>query len=231
MCANYLPATPDQLQRYFGVAPPDSTYKAEAYPGYTAPIIRPPRTDSVPGDRACALGMFGMVPHWAKFDLARQTYNARTETVATKPSFRNAFKKRQFCIIPTCSFFEPSYESGKAVRWEIAQAEHDPLGIAGIWEHRADGPNGLPLLSFSMLTINADGDPLMQRFHKPNDEKRMVVILQPDQFDAWLHCPVEEAPGFFTRFPADQLAAVAAPRTGSKSAKPADPKPENGSLL
>ncbi|MFS0755873.1 MULTISPECIES: SOS response-associated peptidase [Noviherbaspirillum] len=231
MCANYLPATPDQLQRYFGVAAPDSRYKAEAYPGYMAPMIRPPRADSLPGDRACALAMFGMVPHWAKLDLARQTYNARTETVATKPSFRNAYKKRQFCIIPVHSFFEPNYETGKAVRWEISQAERDPLGLAGIWEYRADGPHGLPLLSFSMLTINADGDPLMQRFHKPDDEKRMVVILHPDQYDAWLHCPIEDAPDFFTRFPANQLTAIAAPRTSAKSAQANTPRPENGSLL
>lgn len=64
------------------------------------PMIRPPCADSLPGDRACALGMFGMVPHWAKLDLARQTYNARTEIVAIKPSLRTADKKRQFCIIP-----------------------------------------------------------------------------------------------------------------------------------
>jgi len=231
MCANYLPATPQQLQQYFGVAPPDSMYKAEAYPGYLAPMIRPPRADSVPGDRSCALAMFGMVPHWAKLDLARQTYNARTETIASKPSFRNAYKKRQFCVIPAHSFFEPNYETGNAVRWEITQANHEPLGIAGIWEYRADGPNGLPLLSFSMLTVNADGDPLMQRFHKPDDEKRMLVILQPDQFDAWLHCDVDDAPDFFVRYPANQLAGVPAPRTGAKSAKSSAPEPENGSLL
>ena len=117
------------------------------------------------------------------------------------------------------------------MRWEITQAERDPLGLAGIWEYRAEGPNGLPLLSFSMLTINADGDPLMQRFHKPDDEKRMVVILPPDQFDAWLHCPVDDAPDFFTRFPANQLTAIAAPRTSAKSAKANAPRPENGSLL
>jgi endonuclease YncB( thermonuclease family) len=51
--------------------------------------------------------MFGMVPYWADTKLARQTYNARTETVATKPSFRNAFKRAQFCIVPANSFFEP----------------------------------------------------------------------------------------------------------------------------
>lgn len=217
MCANYRPSTRDELQQFFGVAAPDSDYKAEVFPGYMAPMIRLPRADAVHGDRACALGMFGMVPHWADTKLARQTYNARTETVATKPSFRNAYKHRQFCLIPVSSFYEPSYESGKAVRFEIADADGVPLGIAGIWEHKQDGANGLPLLSFSMLTVNANGHPLMQRFHKPDDEKRMPVILTPDQYDEWLHCPVDEAPHFFGRYPAERLMARAAPRPGRKT--------------
>lgn len=216
MCSNYRPSSREQLQQHFGVAPPDSDYKAESYPGYMAPIIRLPRTDALPGDRACVLGMFGMVPHWADTKLARQTYNARTETVATKPSFRNAYKHRQFCVIPVSSFYEPSYETGKAERWEIADADGAPLGIAGIWEHRQDGPNGLPLLSFSMLTINADGHPLMQRFHKPEDEKRMLVILRPEQYDEWLTCPLEDAPGLFEPYPAERLIAQAAPKTSAK---------------
>jgi putative SOS response-associated peptidase YedK len=99
--------------------------------------------------------MFGMVPHWADIKLARQTYNARTETVASKPRFRNAYKRGQFCILPVDSFYEPNYETGKPVRWEIADADGGPLGIAGIWEHKQDDPNGLPLLSISMLTVNA----------------------------------------------------------------------------
>jgi putative SOS response-associated peptidase YedK len=163
--------------------------------------------------------MFGMVPHWADLKLARQTYNARTETVASKPSFRNAYKRGQFCILPVSSIYEPSYESGKPVRWEIADADGEPLGIAGIWEHKQDGPNGLPLLSFSMLTVNADDHPLMRRFHKPNDEKRMLVILRPDQYDEWLHCPVEEAPGFFGRYPAECLVTHAAPKPSQKTAQ------------
>lgn len=212
MCANYTPSRRDQLEQFFQVAPPDSEFKAESYPGYMSPIIRRPSADAMRGDRACALAMFGMVPHWADTKLARQTYNARTETVATKPSFRNAFKRGQFCVIPSAAFFEPSYETGKPVRWEIGAADGSPLGIAGIWEHKQDGPNGLPLLSFSMLTINADGHVLMQRFHKPGDEKRMVVILRRDQYDDWLHCPVDDAPAFFTRYPAEMLASRAAPR-------------------
>lgn len=212
MCANYTPSRRERLEQFFHVAAPDSEYKAESYPGYMSPVIRPPRADAPPGERACALGMFGMVPHWADIKLARQTYNARTETVATKPSFRNAFKRGQFCIIPADSIFEPSYETGKAVRWEIANADGSPLAIAGIWERREEGPNGLPLLSFSLLTVNADGHDLMQRFHKPGDEKRMVVILDPDQYDEWLHCTVDNARAFFTRYPADRLTARAAPR-------------------
>jgi len=223
MCANYRPSTRDELQQRFGVAAPDSEYKAEAFPGYMAPMIRPPRLDAVPGDRACTLGMFGMVPHWAEPKLARQTYNARTETVATKPSFRNAWKRRQFCVIPLHAFYEPSYETGKVERWEIAGADHAPLGIAGLWDIKQEGPNGLPLLSFTMLTINADGHPLMQRFHKPDDEKRMLVILDPEQIDEWLHCPLEEAERFFVRYPAERLVAAAAP-VGAR-------KPAQGSLL
>lgn len=213
MCSNYRPSTREQLQQHFGVAPPDSDFKDEAYPGYMAPIIRLPHADAVSGDRSSALAMFGMVPHWADLTLARQTYNARTETVATKPTFRSAFKHGQFCVIPVASFYEPSYESGKAIRWEIADPGGAPLGIAGIWDQKPDGPTGLPLLSFSMLTINADNHPLMQCFHKPNDEKRMLVILDPAQYDDWLHCPAKEAADFFKPYPAENLIGRAAPKT------------------
>lgn len=212
MCANYTPSRRERLEQYFHVPAPDADYRAESYPGYLAPLIRLPRADAAKGDRACALGMFGMVPHWAETKLARQTYNARTETIADKPSFRNAWKRRQFCVIPADAIYEPSYETGKAVRWEIAAANGSPLGIAGIWEYKQEGPNGFPLLSFSMLTINADGHALMQRFHRPNDEKRMVVFLDPDQFDDWLHCPLDQASRFFSRYPAELLAARLAPR-------------------
>lgn len=212
MCANYTPSSRDLLQQHFAVAAPDSDYPPEAYPGAMAPFIRLPRADALAGDRACAVGMFGMVPHWAEPKLARQTYNARSETAASKPSFRNAWKHRQFCVIPAASIFEPCYESGKPVRWEIARQGGAPLGIAGLWEHRHEGPNGLPLLSFTMLTINADDHPLFRRMHKPGEEKRMVVILPPERYDAWLHCPLDEAQDFLVQYPAELLAAHPAPR-------------------
>lgn len=146
--------------------PTNSEFKAESHPRYMAPRLHLPHANAVVGDRSYVLGMFGMVPYWADTKLARQTYNARTETVGSKPSLRNAYKLRQLCAITVVSY-EPNYETGKAVGREIADAEGGPLGIAGIWEHKQDGPNGLPLLSFSTVIENTDGYPLMQRLDRP----------------------------------------------------------------
>jgi putative SOS response-associated peptidase YedK len=66
--------------------------------------------------------------------------------------------------------------------------------------------------SFSMLTITADVHPLMKRRHKPDDEKRMVVILEPKQYDEWLHCPVDEVADFFTQYPAERPTARPSPK-------------------
>jgi putative SOS response-associated peptidase YedK len=200
-----------------------------------APLIRRPRAEFSYGDRAAALGMFGMVPHWAKVEpekYARNTYNARRETVAEKPSFRSAWKRGQFCIIPAASIFEPRYfqinagldlgdEHSKKPeyrkeRWEIANVDAAPLAIAAIWEIRNEGPNGLPLLSFSMLTINADNHPVMNQFHDPADEKRMVVMLRQDQYDDWLNCPADEAEDLLQQYPAELLTAHPAPRGGKE---------------
>ncbi|PMQ16930.1 hypothetical protein JaAD80_07965 [Janthinobacterium sp. AD80] len=187
-----------------------------------APILR--GSHEAPGEMEVAPAMFGMVPHWADHKLARQTYNARTETVASKPSFRSAWKRKQFCIIPAANFFEPNYETGTPVRWRIERADGGPVAIAGIWEYRpAD-----QLLSFSMLTINADGHPLMKRFHKPDDEKRMVMILDPDQYQGWLNGSLVSEEDVYRQYPAELLVAQPdplPPRTRAKPAAKADSAP------
>lgn len=213
MCSNYIPARIDTLATYFDIDTVDFEYQAEAYPGQMAPIIKA----SPAGGVECLPACFGMVPHWADMKLARQTYNARSETVAEKPSFRNAWRRNQFCIVPLEAFFEPNYESGRAVRWKIGAAEGVPLGVAAIWEWRKAGFDGQGALhSFSMLTINADGHPLMQRFHKPEDEKRMLVILKPEQYTDWLQATAAQA--MLLPYPPEGLTAEAAPRLlGSRS--------------
>lgn len=205
------------MRQAFGVKAPAQECKPETYPGYLAPIIR--LSEDETREKEALAACFGMVPPWADLKLARQTYNARTETVNEKPSFRNAFRKRQFCIIPADAIFEPRYESGQAKRWKIEAADEHPLGIAGIWEWRpSGGPDDRPLVSFSILTINADAHPLLRQFHKPEDEKRMVVILEPQHYDDWLNADAGTAPDFFRLYPAEELKAAAAPRPVARKA-------------
>lgn len=214
MCAAYTPARRDVLASHFGADPRDFPIVPHAYPGSMAPIVRRSFDNPASGQREAVSAMFGMVPDWADLKLARQTYNSRSETTAIKPSFRHAWKERQFCVIPVSAIYEPCYESGRAVRWEISHREGLPLGIAGIWERRT-APGGVgELLSFSMLTVNADGDPLMQRFHRPTDEKRSVVFLHPQQYDDWLGASLQAAPELLRLFPAAELVGFAAPKSG-----------------
>jgi len=207
MCANYTPARQAAWDRAIKATFPVVDVKPEAFPGHVAPIrTNEPRDDGV-------LATFGLLPHWARPELVRSTYNARSETAATKPSFRNAWKQGQFCIIPADEIFEPCYDSGRAVRWRITHRDGAPLGIAGLWESRQTG-DGVQY-SFSMLTIAAAGHPIMQHMHKPEDEKRMVVILDPDGYADWLATPPERALGWMRQYPAQWLSAEPAPRGGA----------------
>ena len=219
MCANYTPSKREAFSHHYGLERAIFDLPPESFPGYLSPILRESR--ELAGQAECVPAVFGMVPHWADMKLSRQTYNARTETVATKPSFRNAWKRNQFCIVPAENFFEPNYESGKPVRWRIQHAEQRPLSIAGIWEWKANGPDDVPVLSFSMLTINADAHPLMARFHKPGEEKRMPVMLEPQQYQGWLEGALVNDPALYRPYPADQLLAQADPLAPRAKAKPA----------
>lgn len=216
MCANYTPTRVERLAAQAGVSPSGPfDFKPETYPGYLAPMIRTAEglVEDEPFERQVDFGMFGLVPAWADVKLARSTYNARSETVATKPSFRSAWKRQQLCVIPLENFFEPNYESGKPVRWRIEHADGVPLAVAGLWDWRPNGgPDDRPLVSFTMLTINADEHPLMKRFHKPEDEKRMIVLLEPEQIDEWLQAPLDAAPSFLQLYDAEKLVAEAAPK-------------------
>jgi putative SOS response-associated peptidase YedK len=180
MCANYRPSPREALAAY-PLPPPDFSY-SEAYPGSIVPVV----TNFAP--REWVPACFGLIPAWAKdAKIARSTYNARTETVGEKPSFRNAWKRGQLCIIPADAIYEPSYETGRAVRWRIERPDGKTMGIAGLWERQLKD-DGLPSWSMTMLTINADNDPVFKRFHKPDDERRSVVILPDDAWGDWLRC-------------------------------------------
>jgi putative SOS response-associated peptidase YedK len=190
MCAHYETVTkPERLKDVFKVAMPQGAV-ADVWPSYAGLFIRHPKEahdgEGMAPWREAMTGSFGLVPHWAKdTSLAKRTYNARSESVATKPSYRDAWRLGRRCIIPAEAIYEPDWMSGRAVPTRIARADGRPMGIAGIWTGwRA--PDCTVLRSMSMLTVNADEHPLMRNFHRPEDEKRMVVVLEEADFDVWL---------------------------------------------
>ena len=186
MCTNFTPTRNNTwVKTHFGVAIPDADYPIEAYPGYPAPIIVKSHQT---GRIASGLARFGLIPAWAKDDkISRHTYNARAETVQEKPSYRTAWRLRRLGIALLDNFYEPNYITGKAERWEIKLAAHEPLGIASLWDTWTDPHSGELITSFTMLTINADSHPVMKQFHKPEDEKRTPLVLATNQFDDWLN--------------------------------------------
>jgi putative SOS response-associated peptidase YedK len=186
MCTNFTPTRNNAwVKTHFGVQIPDADYPIEAYPGYLAPIIVKSHQT---GRIASGLARFGLIPAWAKDDkISRHTYNARAETVQEKPSYRTAWRLRRLGIALLDNFYEPSYVTGKAERWEIKLAAHEPLGIASLWDTWTDPQSGQLITSFTMLTINADSHPVMKQFHKPEDEKRTPLVLATNQFNDWLN--------------------------------------------
>lgn len=104
-----------------------------------------------------------------------------------------------------------------------------PIGIAGIyrkWRH----PDGREVFNFAMRTVKADGHPVMQRLHKPGEEKHMVVILDPQDYGQWLSCPVGDAAAFLKQWQITIEASPAAlptrvPKSSSvRTARPPTPE-------
>lgn len=199
MCTNFRPPNSRivrDMRGFDGVQMPERAWPAETFPGYDAPII----TRGASGDAplVCAVARFGLVPRWSRdarhaSQLSRHTTNARSETVAEKPSFRGPWRDRLYALVPMLHYFEPCWESGRALRWRIAPADGEPFAVAGLHERWTDRSTGETAHSFTLLTTSADHHPLMSRMHRPGEQKRMLVIVPPDQYALWLHATPEQA--------------------------------------
>ena len=92
--------------------------------------------------------------------------------------------------------------------------------MAGLWRAWEE-ENGLRRYSFTQITINADEHPFMKRMHKPNDEKRNLVIIPEADYDAWLSCKNPElARTFLKNYPAELMRADAQPQIRKRTNQP-----------
>lgn len=242
MCTNYLPTRVDRLSRHLGLAPLENvSFRDEVYPGHLAPIVRYRNPmDALTGPAEIAAAVFGLIPGWSRDGRNwRHCYNARSETVADKPSFRSAWRRGQACVVYADAIYEPDYQTGRAVRWRIERADGEPLAIAAIWDAwrvRAAAPDQPPLgppdaralgeewlLGFALLTLNADGHPVMGRFHAPGDEKRTVAMLDAQEARAWLEVDPAERTALLHAPDASTLITRADPRPPRRAAAPPIP--------
>jgi putative SOS response-associated peptidase YedK len=150
----------------------------------------------------------------------RSTNNARTETVATSPTFRGAWNEGRRCLIPASWYQEPNWETGKNVWRQLRWADGMPWMLAGIWNHWTDPQTGEIVSSYTMLTCTCDRHPLLARLHKPDpklppdaQDKRAVIEVEPEHWAIWLAGAVDEARALIRPAPFEVFDQAHAART------------------
>ena len=154
----------------------DFTPRYNAAPMQWLPVIRQRPT----GDRVAHLLRWGLIPSWSKDEaIATRLINARGESVAEKPSFRAAFKKRR-CIVPANGFYEWQTVAGDKQPYYIHPDKGDLFGLAGLWERWTQpGDGDVVIDTFTIVTTEANA--AMRPLHD-----RMPVILTPEDYGVWL---------------------------------------------
>jgi putative SOS response-associated peptidase YedK len=198
MCGRFtLTSTPEALAERFGLdAPPSCAPRYNIAPGQEILAIRAPRE----GARAADLLRWGLVPSWSDPASARAPHiNARSETAAQRPAFRDAFRSRR-CIVPASGFYEWAHRGDFRQPYWIAPRDGAPLGIAGLWESWA-APDGAPLESCALLTTAANAR--IAELHP-----RMPAILAPSAYGDWLDPELDVASlaALLAPLPTDALA-------------------------
>ena len=155
-------------------------------------------------EKDVGLGFFGLSPQWSDTTSGHGSYNTPYETIQKIAVFAQAWNSGSRCIIPASAIFEADLKSGRIKEACISHVDGTPLGIAGIW-WSISLPDGKSVQCFTMLTVDAEDYPLMQSLLMPFDAKRMVVILDRDDYTNWLDGDVREAEKFVRLLPATQL--------------------------
>lgn len=160
-----LDTAPEPLAARYNIAP-------------TQPVLAV-RQSSEGHGREAALFRWGLIPSWAKdIRMGARMINARSETVAEKPSFRAAFKRRR-CLIPASGFYEWQKLGNKKQPVYIHPQGEELFAFAGLWE-TWQGADGSYLETCTVLTTTPNE--LMAPIHN-----RMPVIVEPADFDTWLY--------------------------------------------
>ncbi|GJL98172.1 MAG: DUF159 family protein [Hyphobacterium sp.] len=174
MCGRYdIEVDPKTLSDMLGLDVPDFVRDADIAPGNTGPVIAVGQD----GQSRVVLMRWGLEPSWMKERPARPMFNARSETVAEKPMFRSAFKRKR-ALVPAMAFYEWTGKPGAKTKWRFSKADGSLLTFAGLWEARDLG-DGQKQLTFTVLTTTPSADAV--DYHD-----RMPVVLDKNAQSIWL---------------------------------------------
>jgi putative SOS response-associated peptidase YedK len=197
MCGRYTLATPvRRLAEQFGFD--DSS--VEISPSYNvAPTQSVAAVLEEGGRRRLEVLRWGLIPPWADDpQIGSRMINARSETVAEKPSYRRAFRERR-CLIPADGFYEWQRTNGAKQPYYIHMEDGTPFAFAGLWE---SWKGDAEIRSCTILTTGANA--LVGEIHE-----RMPVIVAPDAYDVWLDPASErdELTGLLAPYPEEEMEA------------------------
>ena len=135
---------------------------------------------------------WGLIPSWTKSIndanvIRYKTFNARSESIATKPSFSSSFRTKR-CVIPVKGFYEWQHVGNEKIPWYIYHSENEILSIAGLYENWVENTTGEVYATFSIITT--DANELMADIH--NSGKRMPVILSKSGETRWIDISIPE---------------------------------------
>lgn len=168
-------------------------------PTQVIPIVRNRRASTL---RELALVRWGLIPAWAKeARFGYHTINARAESVAEKPSFRAAYRKRR-CIVPASGFYEWQHGAAAKQPYLIQMRNRLPMGFAGLWESWRDPHDGSIVQSCTIIVTAANE--FMQPLHE-----RMPVILAAGDYAHWLDPDAADGASLLRPCPGDWLSCHA----------------------
>jgi putative SOS response-associated peptidase YedK len=177
MCGRYALYGPSsRYQEHFHTESwPDFPDRYNIAPSAWVPVIR----QAPDGRRVADLLRWGLIPNWSKDEaIGAKLNNARGETVADKPSFRLAYRKRR-CIVPAMGYYEWQEVAGERKQpWFIHLKSDEPMAMGGLWESWTN-PDGEIVRTFCVVTVGPNE--VMAPIHD-----RMPVILRPEDWSAWL---------------------------------------------
>lgn len=181
MCGRFtLHHSTEAIVEHFGVEQTAVAFK----PRYNIAPTQPVSVIVQHGHKNIEAFRWGLVPFWAKdMKIGNRMINARSETLAEKPAFRAAFKRRR-CLIPTSGFYEWQRQGKEKIPTYIRVAGEQPFAFAGLWEEW-HGPNAEVLHSCTIVTTQAND--FMAPIHQ-----RMPVILTASQQSLWLDPSIED---------------------------------------